>query len=95
LKISTGKHILQAALAGGGNMQIAKWGDSLVLRLPEVVVEALDLKEGDDVTVSIAGARELSVERSMSREEALERLRTFRKVLPIDWKFDREEANAR
>jgi Antidote-toxin recognition MazE, bacterial antitoxin len=28
-------------------MQVAKWGNSLAVRLPATVVEALDLKEGD------------------------------------------------
>ncbi|WP_143749548.1 AbrB/MazE/SpoVT family DNA-binding domain-containing protein, partial [Caballeronia arvi] len=29
-------------------MQVAKWGNSLAVRLPASVVDALDLKEGDD-----------------------------------------------
>jgi antitoxin MazE len=28
-------------------MQVSKWGNSLALRLPASVVEALELKEGD------------------------------------------------
>jgi antitoxin component of MazEF toxin-antitoxin module len=28
-------------------MQVAKWGNSLAVRLPAVVIEALRLKEGD------------------------------------------------
>jgi antitoxin MazE len=32
-------------------MQVAKWGDSLAIRLPAAVVEALKLKEGDDVEI--------------------------------------------
>ena len=31
-------------------MQVAKWGNSLAVRLPSAVVEALDLKEGDPDT---------------------------------------------
>lgn len=30
-------------------MQVAKWGNSLAVRLPTAVVEALDLKEGDQI----------------------------------------------
>ena len=39
-------------------MQVSKWGNSLAVRLPAVVVEALDLKEGDEIEISIAGKRD-------------------------------------
>jgi len=32
-------------------MKVSKWGDSLAVRLPEAMVEALGLKQGDDVSV--------------------------------------------
>ena len=32
-------------------MQVARWGNSLAIRLPASVVEALGLKEGDDIEV--------------------------------------------
>ena len=79
-------------------MRIEKWGDSLVIRLPAVVIEASGLKEGDEVELRIAGARKLEIERRVSadqREAALARLRESRWKLPPDWKFDRDEANSR
>jgi antitoxin MazE len=76
-------------------MQVAKWGNSLAIRLPAAVVEALKLKEGDEVEVRIADARRLGVARKPAREELLKRLRAFRGRLPPDFKFDRDEANAR
>jgi antitoxin MazE len=76
-------------------MQVAKWGNSLAVRLPASVVEALELKEGDEIEISIAGERAFDIQRDRSRERALERIRSFRKKLPPDWKFDREDANAR
>jgi antitoxin MazE len=76
-------------------MQVSKWGNSLAIRLPVAVVEALKLKEGDEVEVHIADARELAVARKPGRAELLKRLRAFRGRLPADFKFDREEANAR
>jgi antitoxin MazE len=76
-------------------MQVAKWGNSLAVRLPAAVVEALDLKEGDQIEIRVAGERAFEVERDRSRERALERMRALRKPLPPGWKFDREEANAR
>ena len=76
-------------------MQVAKWGNSLAVRLPAVVVEALELKEGDEVEVHVEGARELAVARKPGRAEWLARLQAFRGRLPADFKFDRDEANAR
>ncbi len=38
-------------------MQVAKWGNSLAVRLPAPVVEALQLKEGDDIEIHIVGER--------------------------------------
>lgn len=76
-------------------MQVSKWGNSLAIRIPARVVEALDLREGDEVEIRIAGERTFHINRDRSRERALARIRAFRKQLPADWKFDRDEANAR
>lgn len=76
-------------------MQVAKWGNSLAVRIPAVVVEALQLKEGDEIEVHIAEERRLEIARKPGREELLRRLRTFRGRLPADFTFDRDEANAR
>jgi antitoxin MazE len=76
-------------------VQVAKWGNSLAVRLPAAVVEALALRAGDDIELHVIDARELAVARKPGREELLERLRAFRGRLPDDFKFDREEVNAR
>jgi antitoxin MazE len=76
-------------------MQVSKWGNSLAIRLPASVVKALDLKEGDEVEVHVAGERAFGIDRDRSRERALSRIRALSKELPPDWKFDRDEANAR
>jgi antitoxin MazE len=76
-------------------MQVSKWGNSLAIRLPASVVEALELKAGDEVEVHVVGDRAFGIDRDRSRERALARIRAFRKKLPADWKFDREDANAR
>ncbi|HEU0220998.1 MAG TPA: AbrB/MazE/SpoVT family DNA-binding domain-containing protein [Paracoccaceae bacterium] len=76
-------------------MQVARWGDSLAVRLPAALVEALGLREGDEIEITIAGARDFAVARKPGRDEWLERLRAFRGRLPADFKFDRDEANAR
>jgi antitoxin MazE len=76
-------------------MQVAKWGNSLAVRLPAAVVEALELKSGDEIEIHVEGQRELAIARKPGREELLQRLRAFRGRLPADFKFDRDEANAR
>ncbi len=75
-------------------MQVAKWGNSLAVRLPANVVEGLNLKE-DDIEIRIAGERAFEVARDTRREQALERLRAMRIKLPDGWVFDRDDANAR
>lgn len=76
-------------------MQVAKWGNSLAVRLPAAVVEALNLSEGDEIEIHLAGDRAFGIGRDVSRERALARIRAARKPLPAGWKFDREDANAR
>lgn len=76
-------------------MQVSKWGNSLAVRLPATVVEALQLKEGDDIEVHVIGARAFGVKRAPGARELLARLRKFRGRLPADFRFDRIEANER
>jgi antitoxin MazE len=76
-------------------MRVAKWGNSLAVRLPDAVVKALKLKTGDEIEIVISGARRFEVTRDRSREQAMERLRALKKPLPKGFRFDRDEANAR
>jgi antitoxin MazE len=76
-------------------MQVSKWGNSLAVRLPTRVVDALGLKEGDQIEVRIVGDRAFEVRRDQSAQRALLRLRKLRRPLPPGFVFDREDANAR
>jgi antitoxin MazE len=76
-------------------MQVSKWGNSLAIRLPAAVVKALELKEGDDIEIRIAGSRALEVGRDQRRQRALENLRKLRRPFPPGFVFDREEAHQR
>jgi antitoxin MazE len=76
-------------------MQVSKWGNSLAIRLPAALVEALNLKAGDEISIRVAGTSDFFVEREMTREEAIQKLRTSGIQLPPGFKFSREEANAR
>jgi antitoxin MazE len=76
-------------------MQVSKWGNSLAVRLPAAVVDALKLKEGEQIEIHVAGARTLEVARKPTPRDLLMRLRKYRGQLPAGFKFDRLEANAR
>jgi antitoxin MazE len=76
-------------------MQVSKWGNSLAIRIPATVVEALALKEGDDIEVVVADNRSFALKRDDSKNEALKVIRSFQGRLPKGFKFDREQANER
>jgi antitoxin MazE len=72
-------------------MKVAKWGNSLAVRLPAAIVETLGLKEGDDINLAMKGDRDFEVSRERSREEFLEEIRRLRVPMLPDYKFNREE----
>jgi antitoxin MazE len=76
-------------------MQVAKWGNSLAIRLPAAVVEALALKEGDQIEIRIADDRTFEVSRDQRTHKALARLRRLRRPLPPGFTFDRQDVNER
>ena len=76
-------------------MQIGKWGNSLAVRLPAAVVEALGLHEGDEIEVEVAGSRSFRIDRDRSKDQALERLKALNWSLPPGFRFSRDEANER
>jgi antitoxin MazE len=76
-------------------MQLAKWGNSLAVRLPSAVVEALALKEGDRIEIRVAGSRAFEIDRDRTVERALARIRELRRPLPAGFKFDRREVDER
>jgi antitoxin MazE len=76
-------------------MRVAKWGNSLAIRLPRSVVEVLGLKEGDSIEIHIADRRSFAIEKAPTSKQLLERLRKYRGRLPAGFRFDRLEANER
>ena len=78
-------------------MRVAKWGNSLAVRLPADVVETLNLKEGDEVDLSARdyAGRVLGVSRKLTPGEAVAELRKFRGMRPADYVFNRDEAHER
>ena len=76
-------------------MQVAKWGNSLAIRLPSSVVEALQLKPGDEIEIDVVGARAFEIKRRATPRELLASIRKYRGRLPPDFRFDRLEAHER
>lgn len=77
-------------------MQVAKWGNSLAVRLPAKLVAELGLTEGDEVEIVKASRERLEVERKMDRQVAIEKLRKLREKfhgrLPAGYRFKRSDA---
>ena len=78
-----------------GVMKVAKWGNSLAVRLPKALVEDLGLKPGNEVEVVSATQESITVAKDERRERAIERMRARAWSVPEDYVFDREEVNAR
>ena len=76
-------------------MKVAKWGNSLAVRLPMDVIDALDLKAGDDIEIRATEWRTFDAARKPTLEELFEDVKSLRGRMPKDFKFDREAANER
>jgi antitoxin MazE len=76
-------------------MQVAKWGNSLAVRLPKKLVDEMKLKPGDEIEVVKAERREVTVEKIDRREQFLNAMEQFGWAAPKNYKFDRDEANER
>ncbi|EHR00058.1 AbrB/MazE/SpoVT family DNA-binding domain-containing protein [Bradyrhizobium sp. WSM471] len=76
-------------------MLVSKWGNSLAVRLPKTLVEALNLSPGDELSVVVASKGQIAVAKVDRRAEFLKQAEQFRFPLPDDYRFDRDEANER
>jgi antitoxin MazE len=86
-------------------MQVAKWGNSLAVRLPVALVQDLGLKLGSEIefkansNTSSTQDRllvEMQVKRSATKLERLQAVNHLRGSTALaDYQFDRDEANAR
>ncbi|HZZ61252.1 MAG TPA: AbrB/MazE/SpoVT family DNA-binding domain-containing protein [Roseiarcus sp.] len=76
-------------------MHIAKWGNSLAVRLPKALVQSMGLKAGDEVDLTRLSDRKIGVRKIDRRAQFLDEMAQFNWPLPEGYKFDREEANKR
>jgi antitoxin MazE len=73
-------------------MHVARWGNSLAVRIPAKTVKALSLKEGDKVEVALTVVEGDNSEKLFRRAEALERLRNLPRTLTQeDLNYKRED----
>ena len=66
-------------------LQIAKWGNSLAVRLPVECTRATGLKEGDSVEASITQAGEITLapERAFDKTAFLARIARLHASMPM------------
>jgi antitoxin MazE len=76
-------------------MHVARWGNSLAVRLPKALVDRLGLKPGDEVEIVAADSSRIAIAPDRRREAAIARMRARAWPLPEDYRFDRDEANER
>lgn len=76
-------------------MHVARWGNSLAVRIPSAIVEALDLKPGDEIEIRVAEDRVFEISRDNRKQVALATLQRLRKPLPQGFRFDRDEVHER
>ena len=75
-------------------MELTKTAEGYIVQVPVDVAAALGLHEGGDVKISKSSVITVPVS-AEARDSAIERMKQLATPLPADYKFDREEANAR
>ena len=81
-------------------MRVGKWGNSLAVRLPVALVQALRISEGDEVLLQGTPKRgrkaaSIRVEPLPDKLQLLQTARKFRAPWPADFYWNRDETNAR
>ena len=79
-------------------VQVGRWGNSLAVRLPKNLVDRFGLSEGDEFDSAALEAALATLQADALREQRKQAIREIAEThwtLPDDWKFNREEANAR
>jgi antitoxin MazE len=74
-------------------LKVARWGNSLAIRLPAKMVKDLDIREGD-----LLGRDVLALRKSLPKltpNEAADGIRAMQRQMPVDWKLDRDDPDMR
>ena len=90
------RYTLWHVYLGGRPCRFRNGATALPSVCPRPWSKRLKLKEGDEVEVHVAGERDVRHRaRPYGANGRSSASRPFARHLPVDWKFDREEANAR
>jgi antitoxin component of MazEF toxin-antitoxin module len=76
-------------------MRIFELDDSLVVRLPETLVQKMSLRDGDELAIVESSKEKVVVEKVDRRVRFLKDMEQFRWPVAKGYKFDRDEANER
>jgi antitoxin MazE len=76
-------------------MRVAKWGNSLAVRIPAEVVAKLGIAPDEEVEIEVTGESSFEVRRDLRRQRAIEAIRRLAVPLPTGYKFNREEIHDR
>jgi antitoxin MazE len=76
-------------------MRVAKWGNTLAVRLPKALIERLGLKPGDEIEIVAAVPGRITIARADRREAAIARMRSRALPLPAGYRLDRDASNRR
>lgn len=72
-------------------MKLVKWGNSYGVRITTEMMKDLKWSANEELQPLIDGDGELRIVRDRRRQEALQKLRKHRVVLPEKYVFDRDE----
>jgi antitoxin MazE len=72
-------------------LKFAKWGNSIAVRIPAEVVTKLGISPDEEAQIKVTGEFSFEITRDRSRQNAIEKLRKLRFVVPDDYVFDRNE----
>jgi antitoxin MazE len=72
-------------------LKLAKWGNSLAIRIPAEVADKLGLRENEEADVRVTGEHSFEVVRNRRRQDAIETIRRLRVTVPEDFTFNRDE----
>lgn len=72
-------------------MKLSRWGNSLAVRLPRSHVQALGLREGDEVDIPVDAIRKVGGHEEERRAAALRRIEELSRPGPPGFEFDRDD----
>ncbi len=76
-------------------MRVFRLDDSLVVRLPEPLVEEMGIAAGDEVNLMSVDNRTIAISKADQDADFVRKLRALQKPTPEGFVWNRDDANAR